>query len=100
MIGVVSLIVAILVYRRWQAQINRRVAFASRWVWNILLDEKTCRVAEQFFLEAAVLWFVFPFLDSLYDPTKRNSPILMQGYILASVFFLFAVILSHAGKEG
>ena len=62
-------------------------------------DPKTCKVAETFFLEAAVLWFVFPLLDSMYGPQKLSDPLLRQSYFAAGLFFFFAIILSHAGKE-
>lgn len=72
---------------------------AGGWLWKIALDKKTCKVAEEFCLEAAVLWFVFPLLDSLYDPAKKGSPVLTQAYVLAAAFFFFAIILAHVGKD-
>jgi hypothetical protein len=96
----VALFVLGLVYRHRHAEINLAISAAFRWLWKIAFDKKTCKLAEEFCLEAAVLWFVFPLLDSIYDPTKRGTPVLMQGYVLAVAFFLFAVILAHVGKEG
>ena len=98
--GVITIGVAGLVYKRWHARINRWVASALTWIRDFLTDEKTCKVAETFFVEAAVLWFVFPVLDSIYDPTKRGDPALGQAYIFSAICLLFAIILSHAGRGG
>lgn len=97
---VIGLVVTGLVYKSWFARINLWAASAWKWVLGFLTDEKTCRVAATFFVEAAVLWFVFPVLDSIYDPTKRGDPALGQAYIFSAICFLCAVILSHAGKGG
>jgi hypothetical protein len=101
-VGVCSLFAAGLAYRQWFAGINLWLKSVRIWAWNVISDKKTCHVVETFFLESAVLWFVFPLLDSLYDPTRRGtpSPLLNQAYIAAFVFLLVAVILSHAGKDG
>jgi len=96
----VALPVAGLVYRQRYVGINSAVKAAYGWLWKVALDKKTCKVAEEFCLEAAVLWFVFPLLDSIYDPAKRGSPVLTQAYVFALVFLIFAVILAHVGKDG
>lgn len=93
-------IVAALAYRKWFARINFAATSALKWFWDICLDEKTCRVAETFLNEAAVLWAVFPLLDSIYDPARRGEPVLWQSYLLALGCFLGAVIISHARKDG
>ncbi len=100
MVGTVGLIVVAIVYGRWQKQINLVVVGSAKWVWKFLLDSKTCRVAETFCNEVAVLWFVFPLLDRLYDEKKHDDPLLHQAFIVSAIFFVFAVILSHvAGKR-
>lgn len=100
MVGAVALIVALIAYRQWFVRINSWAVSVLVWTGRFLLDVKTCRVAETFCVEAAVLWFVFPILDSIYDPNKqRIAPLLKQAYLVAGMFFIFAVILSHAGKE-
>ena len=91
---------AALAYKTWRARINSWVVSASQWVYGFATDEKTCKVAETFFVEAAVLWFVFPILDSIYDPAKRGDPALGQAYLFSAICFVCAVILSHAGKGG
>lgn len=92
--------VAALAYKQWFPRINFAVGALLRWFWGICLDEKTCRVAETFLTEAAVLWAVFPLLDSLYEPARRVEPVLWQSYILAGGCLLGAVIISHARKDG
>lgn len=100
MVGSVGLIVAVLIYVRWKARINQGLAIASMWVGRIVKDPKTCKVAETFFIESAVLWFVFPLVDSLYDQKKVDPKLQHSAYAVAAVFFVFAVLLSHAaGKE-
>lgn len=95
-----SVVVAGLAFRRWCDRIIQGFKAALSWFLDFLLDGKTCHVLEQFFLESAVLWFVFPLLDSLYDKTKSIPPSLVhQAYLLAGIFLLFAVILSHAGER-
>jgi hypothetical protein len=100
MVVVVALVVAGLAFRQWYARINFAAISVLKWVWDVCLDEKTCRVAETFLNEAAVLWAVFPLLDSIYDPTRRGDPVLWESYIIAAVCFFGAVIISHARKEG
>jgi hypothetical protein len=100
MLAVLLVVVAGLAYRRWHVPINIGVVSALRWIWVFLLHEKACKVAETFLVEAAVLWFVFPVLDSIYDPTKRGNPVLWQAYIVSAVCFVGAIIVAHAGKDG
>jgi len=107
MVGVAALIVAVLVYLKWHASINNAVGSSLRWLYRILRDPKTCRVAETFCNEVAVLWFVFPLLDSIYEHWKeagkttnqQNLPSLRQAFFVAGLFFLFAVVLSHVAGE-
>lgn len=99
-IGGAVLLAALLVYGRWRVQINHAIAIAVAKIWKLLIDPKTCRVAETFFVEASVLWFVFPVLDMIYEHKGLSDPLLKQSYFAAFVFFIAAVVLSHAGKEG
>ena len=77
------------------------------WLYRIVKDPKTCRVAETFCNEVAVLWFVFPLLDKIYEHWKdvgnnanpANLPSLRQAFLIAGLFFLFAIVLSHAGGK-
>jgi len=100
MVAAIVLLVGGLAYRQWYARINFAATAFLKWLWDVCLDEKTCRVAETFLNEAAVLWAVFPLLDSIYDPKRRDNPALWQSYIIAAVCFLGAVIISHARKDG
>ena len=95
---VIAVVVVAMAYARWHIQINVSVVSASRGMIRFLTDPRTCRVAEQFLVEAAVLWFVFPVLDMIYDHRKISDPLLMQAYIAAVIFFIAAVVLSHVGK--
>jgi len=100
MVGAVGLIVALLVYGRWRLRINHGFGLAAKWVERVVTDPKTYRVAETFCIEAAVLWFVFPLLDSLYDRKNVDSPLVHRAFGVSAAFFIFAVVLSHAaGKE-
>jgi preprotein translocase subunit SecG len=48
----------------------------------------------------AVLWFVFPLLDTLYGGQHLTDSSLHQAFAMAGLFFVFALVLSHiAGKE-
>lgn len=98
-IGSVGLIVILLAYGRWCRQINRALGIAGIWMLKFLLDSKTCKVAETFCVEAAVLWLVFPLLDTLYDHKHLNDPFLHQAFWVAGMFFVFAVLLSHIAVE-
>ena len=89
----------VLAYVRWFIKINQVVGNAFRVLLRFLTNSKTCRVAETFLNEAAVLWFVFPILDEIYQHKKLTDPILRQANLAAAVFFLGAVALSHIGKE-
>lgn len=93
------LLAAVLIYGRWRVQINHAIGVATVRLWRLIIDPKTCRVAETFFVEASVLWFVFPVLDMIYEHKSVSDPLLMQSYLAALVFFIAAVVLSHAGKE-
>ncbi len=100
MVGLVVLIVALLAYGRWWQPINHGIGVAAKWIFRIALDPKTCSVAETFLNEAAVLWFVFPLLDIIYDNKHLNDPSLHQAYWLSGACFLGAVVLSHiAGRR-
>lgn len=100
MVGIAAAIVALLVYLRWRGRVNRAFAAAGRWVGKIVKDPKTYKVAETFCNEVAVLWFVFPLLDAIYDPTRRGRPFLAPAFMVAGLFFAFAIVLSHSAKEG
>jgi hypothetical protein len=82
------------------------VVSTLNWAYRFLLDPKTCRVAETFCNEVAVLWFVFPLLDEIYEHTKHpddpllHDPLLHQAFWVSGMFFIFALILSHiAGRQ-
>jgi hypothetical protein len=98
-LGVAALVVALALYGRWWSRINSWVIAAAKWLFRIALNRKTCKVAETFFTEAAVLWFVFPILDIIYEHRDIGDPSLRQAYVACIVCFLAAVALSHMGKE-
>lgn len=91
--------VAVIVYGRWRLRIDSWILIASKWAVRFARNHKTCKVAETFFTEAAVLWFVFPILDTIYERKGMSDPKLLQAYVAAIVCFVAAVALSHAGKE-
>jgi len=100
-------IVAVIVYLRWHPQINLGIVTTLKWLYRFLKDPKTCRVAETFCNEVAVLWFVFPLLDSIYEHWKDGEnktgrpdlPSLHQAFWVAGLFFVFALVLSHVGGK-
>lgn len=92
MAAAAAVILVALIYGRWWKGINS-------WVQSVIQHRKTYQVAEQFCVESAVLWFVFPILDSIYDPDRVGKPALWPAYLVALMFFIFALVLSHAAKE-
>ena len=99
MVGSVGLLVAALVYAQWRLRLNSAIWVAVKWLGRTLIDRKTCQVAETFCNESAVLWFVFPLLDTIYEHRTPDLRLLHEAYEVAGMFFLFAVVLSHAGKS-
>jgi len=99
MLGMAAVVVAAIAYGRWWSRINSWIAVTAKWLFRFALDHKTCKVAETFFTEAAVLWFVFPILDIIYEHREMSDPSLRQAYVAAIACFLAAVALSHMGKE-
>lgn len=99
MLEVATFAVVAIAYVRWFSSINSGIVIAVRWLLRFALNHKTCKVAETFFTEAAVLWFVFPILDIIYEHREVSDPKLLQAYVAAMVCFLAAVTLSHMGKE-
>lgn len=107
MVGAAALVVALIAYLRWHGPINSGVVHALQWLYRFLKDPKTCRVAETFCNEVAVLWFVFPLLDSIYEhwksvengPNHPELPSLHQAFFVAGLFFAFAIVLSHVGGK-
>lgn len=99
MLGVAAFVVAAIAYGRWRLRINSWIVEVAKWLGRFAMDHKTCKVAETFFTEAAVLWFVFPILDIIYEHRQMSDPSLRQAYIAAIVCFVAAVALSHMGKE-
>jgi hypothetical protein len=105
MIGAAALFVALLAYLRWHAQINHALGTAIAWLYRLLRDPKTFKVAETFCNEVAVLWFVFPLLDEIYEHWKDAGnasnhpelPSLKIAFSVAGLFFTFAIVLSHVG---
>ena len=87
-------------------RINSAIVIAAKWAFYLLIGPKFCKVAETFCNEVAVLWFVFPLLDTIYEhrnlpgnPISMSDPLLRQGFGVSGLFFLFAVILSHIAGE-
>jgi hypothetical protein len=99
MVGTVGLIVVALAYGRWQSKINFGITVGTKWIGRFLIDPKTCKTAETFCNEVAVLWFVFPLLDTIYEHKNPDTRLLHDAYKVSAMFFLFAVILSHASDK-
>lgn len=78
----------------------------SRTVWQSFINKFDRRsffdTAEVFFHEAAVLWAVFPFLDSIYDLQKGQQPnwyLVLLSFIVAAILFLFGAAFSKMLEE-
>lgn len=99
MVGTVGLVVALLAYLRWRSKIDVGIIIAVKWAGRILKDRKTCAVAETFCNESAVLWFVFPLLDTIYEHKNPDLQLLHNAYKISAMFFFFAIILAHAGGK-
>lgn len=99
MLATAAALVAGLIYLRWRRQVNTWLANAGKWAAKIVLSPKTYKVAETFCNEVAVLWFVFPLLDAIYDPGRRGRPVLFPAFMVSGLFFVFAVVLSQSAKE-
>jgi hypothetical protein len=105
--GAASIATVTWALRHWRLQItgHLRELFGSAEALSRALS-----LLETFFNEAAVLWFVFPVLDSIYEIGKKGSGfrlIEMLGtaitsLLLAILFFYFAVLsksLAHRFGE-
>ena len=62
------------------------------------------KILETFFNEAAVLWFVFPLLDTIYAFRKKDENGPSTGLVAVSVgiaglLFLFAAIFASLAEE-
>ena len=62
------------------------------------------KILETFFNEAAVLWFVFPLLDTIYSFHNKGergpSTNLVVGSIgVAALLFLFAAVFASLAEE-
>ena len=99
MLGISAVAVAVIAYMRWFAGINHAVAGAAVAVYRFLIGPKFCSVAVTFFNEAAVLWFVFPLLDMIYDQKRMTAALIRDGFGVSGVFFTFAVVLSHVSGD-
>lgn len=101
MVGSVGALVLLIACLRWRTRISLGAVYALKWLYKFVLDPKTCRVAETFCNEVAVLWFVFPLLDTIYEHGKfRDDPLLHQAFWVSALFFIFAIVLSHvAGRH-
>ena len=74
---------------------RKRLARCFRWFFE---GDQFFSLLETFFNEAAVLWFVFPFLDTLYQfrkagdaPAPNIFKVIEQSWSVALVFFILAV---------
>ena len=85
------------------------------WFWRLRLKSYAKRfykwslgssafwgLAETFWNEAAVLWFVFPVLDSVYEKSNNgpspSAKLILVSFVLAGVFF-FAAVYSEKKKR-
>lgn len=96
---IAGLFMVVIVYGRWRLRINAWLRKAGAWLFGFLFHSKTYKVAETFCNEVAVLWFVFPLIDSLYEHKSLTDPFLRHAYGVAGLFFFFAIVLSHAGGD-
>lgn len=99
MVGFVGLLVAAIAYMRWRIPINSAIATLFNQFYRMLIGPKFCKVAETFCNEVAVLWFVFPLLDTLYQHGNIKDPLIREGFAVSSIFFIFAVVLSHIAGD-
>lgn len=96
---IAAIAVALIAYVRWHEKINAGVVIALKGIWKLITDPRTCRVVETFFIEAAVLWFVFPLLDTLYDHGALSGRQLHGSFVVAGAFFIFALVIAHIAKD-
>jgi hypothetical protein len=61
------------VYAIFRKRINKAASRFGDWFAEFVLGPEFYKVAEVFFNEAAVLWFVFPLLDNIYQVRKPND---------------------------
>ncbi|MHB1672614.1 MAG: hypothetical protein ACYCSP_00035 [Acidobacteriaceae bacterium] len=82
---------------------RKRLARFFRWIFE---GDQFFSVLETFFNEAAVLWFVFPFLDTLYRTRKAGDApapnifkVMAQSWIVALILFILAIIAKKFAKK-
>ena len=75
-------------------------------IWKLQLDEgqlrKIMSLCEQFLLDAAVLIFVFPLLDTIVQFGKEaiTGKLVAGTLAISGVFFIWALILGMMGAKG
>jgi hypothetical protein len=86
---------------------RKRLAHFFRWIFRWVFEgDEFFSLLETFFNEAAVLWFVFPFLDTLYQNRKAGDApapnifkVMEQSWIVALILFILAIIAKKFAKK-
>lgn len=82
--------------------LRKQIARFFRWIFE---GDQFFSLLETFFNEAAVLWFVFPFLDTLYQARKGDTPApdilktVLQSWGVALILFILAIIAKKLAKQ-
>ena len=89
--------------RRWIDAASNRIRGAAwsvrHWFGRTFLAPKGLKILTEFCVEVAVLWFVFPFLDTLYYTGKLVGWQVFASFLVAAFFLVLAGILSLKGEE-
>lgn len=82
---------------------RKQLARCFRWIFE---GDQFFSLLEIFFNEAAVLWFVFPFLDTLYQTRKAGDAlapnifkVMEQSWSVALILFILAIIARKLAKK-
>lgn len=103
-VGAATLPIVGIAYAIWRKKINQK---ATR-LWNVVSDgfvgKSFFSVMEVFCNEVAVLWFVFPLLDSLYESRIPNAPGpsisgILLSFVLAGFFFVLATYFAKLAEK-
>jgi hypothetical protein len=72
---------------------------AFQWCARTFLGPRFYKIAAEFCVEVAVLWFVFPLLDTLVQFDKPKMKLVYASVGITAVFLFMAGILSKMGGE-
>lgn len=70
-----------------------------QWCVKTFLGPRFVKIAAEFCVEVAVLWFVFPLLDTLVEFDKPKMNLVYASLGITTIFLVMAGILSKMGGE-